>query len=79
MSTLVQAAGNLILQLIMNSVRELYLPKMELFADVVGQRAELAPLYERAAAAIERRDADAAAEAIGTLTAAQESAMLGRR
>jgi hypothetical protein len=46
---------------------------------VVGQRAELAPLYERAAAAIARRDADAAAEAIGTLTAAQESAMLGRR
>ena len=79
MSTLVQAAGNLILQLIMNSVRELYLPRMELFAEVVGQRAELAPLYERAAAAIERRDADAAAEAIGTLTAAQESAMLGRR
>jgi len=79
MSTVVQAAGNLILQLIMNSVRELYLPKMELFADVVGQRAELAPLYERAAAAIDRRDADAATEAIGRLTAAQESAMLGRR
>lgn len=79
MSTLVQAAGNLILQLIMNSVRELYLPRMELFADLVGQREELAPLYERAAAAIHGRDADAAAEAIGTLTAAQESAMLGRR
>jgi hypothetical protein len=50
---------------------------MELFVDVVGQRAELAPLYERAAAAIHRRDADAAAEAVGKLTAAQETAMLG--
>ena len=29
MSTLVQAAGNLILQLIMNSVRELYLPSID--------------------------------------------------
>jgi GntR family transcriptional repressor for pyruvate dehydrogenase complex len=79
MSTIVQAAGNLVLQLIMNSVRELYLPKMELFADVVGQRAELAPLYEQAARAIDRRDAAAAAEAVGKLTAAQEAAMLRRR
>jgi GntR family transcriptional regulator, transcriptional repressor for pyruvate dehydrogenase complex len=76
MSTLVQAAGNLILQLIMNSVRELYVPNMKPFANVVAQRTQLAPLYEQAAAAIAGRDADAAAAAIGRLTAAQEASML---
>lgn len=78
MSTLVQAAGNLILQLIMNSVRELYLPGMERFADLVARRAQLAPLYERAAVAVAARDAGVAAAAIGALTAAQEASMLGR-
>ncbi len=76
MSTLVQAADNLILQLIMNSVRELYLPSIEQFANLVAERPQLAPLYEQAAAAIEQRDADAAAAAIATLTAAQEASML---
>jgi DNA-binding FadR family transcriptional regulator len=76
MATLVQAAGNLILQLIMNSVRELYLPSMEKFTAVVSERARLAPLYERAARAIAARDADAAAEAIASLSAAQEASML---
>ncbi len=76
MSTLVKAAGNLILQLIMNSVRELYLPSIDRFTQVVSERARLAPLYERAAAAIAERDADAAAEAIASLTAAQEASML---
>ncbi len=76
MATLVQAAGNLILQLIMNSVRELYLPSMEKFTAVVSERARLAPLYERAARAIAERNADAAAEAIASLSAAQEASML---
>ncbi len=77
MSTLVQAAGNLVLQLIMNSVREVYLPDMGRFTNLVADRVRLAPLYTQAADAVRERDAGAAAEAIGQLTAAQEASMLG--
>ena len=52
MVAVVEAAGNLVFQLIMNSVRELYLPNASSFAAVVADRAELAPLYQRAAEAI---------------------------
>lgn len=79
MSTLVDAAGNLIFQLIMNSVRELYGPNMELFAGVVSGREELIPLYEAGAAAVAGGDAQAAAEAIDRLTRVQEARMLDAR
>jgi GntR family transcriptional regulator, transcriptional repressor for pyruvate dehydrogenase complex len=75
MSTIVEAAGNLVFQLIMNSVRELYLPRIELFAPVVADRPALAPLYGRAAEAVSARDGDAAAETISELAAAQERHM----
>lgn len=76
MSTLVEAAGNLIFQLIMNSVRELYGPKMKLFTAVVAERERLVPHYEAGAEAIAAGDAGAAAEAIQRLTGAQEAQML---
>jgi DNA-binding FadR family transcriptional regulator len=76
MSTVVEAAGNLVFQLIMNSVRELYLPKIDSFTPVVAAREELEPLYLRAAAAIQNGDATEAAEAIGALAGAQEQRML---
>ena len=41
MAAVVEAAGNLVFQLIMNSVRELYLPRAESFAAVVAARHEL--------------------------------------
>jgi GntR family transcriptional regulator, transcriptional repressor for pyruvate dehydrogenase complex len=75
MVTVIDAAGNLVFQLIMNSVRELYLPRIESFARVVASRAELTPLYARGAAAIQAGDAAGAAEAIGSLAAAQEQRM----
>ncbi len=75
MSTIVEAAGNLVFQLIMNSVRELYLPRIELFTPVVADRPALAPLYERAAEAVSARDGDAAAETISELATAQERHM----
>jgi GntR family transcriptional regulator, transcriptional repressor for pyruvate dehydrogenase complex len=75
MAQLVEAAGNLVFQLIMNSVRELYLPHAAAFAPLVADRNELAPFYERAAAAIARRDADDAAAAVTELAAAQEARM----
>jgi len=76
MVALVEAAGNLVFQLIMNSVRELYLPHADAFAALVANRAELAPLYARTAAAVGAGDGEAAAAAIEALAAAQGAGML---
>jgi GntR family transcriptional regulator, transcriptional repressor for pyruvate dehydrogenase complex len=75
MATVIEAAGNLVFQLIMNSVRELYLPRIESFGRVLSNRPELNPLYERAAHAIGAHDPDGAAQAISALAAAQEERM----
>jgi GntR family transcriptional regulator, transcriptional repressor for pyruvate dehydrogenase complex len=75
MAALVEAAGNLIFQLIANSVRELYLPNAEQFAGLVADRAVLAVHYAAAAAAVRDRDGDAAAAAIEALARGQEAAM----
>jgi DNA-binding FadR family transcriptional regulator len=71
MAALVEAADNLVFQLIMNSVRELYLPQADAFAALVARRDQLAPLYRRAAAAVSSCDAEAAAAAIDELATAQ--------
>jgi DNA-binding FadR family transcriptional regulator len=76
MACVIEAAGNLVFQLIMNSVRELYLPRATEFVDVVADRANNAPLYDAVAEAIAKRDAGAAAAAIGTLATAQERRMV---
>jgi GntR family transcriptional repressor for pyruvate dehydrogenase complex len=76
MAVLVEAAGNLVFQLIMNSVRELYLPRADAFAELVSHRDELAGLYARAAAAVNAADANGAAAAIDELAAAQGSWMV---
>jgi GntR family transcriptional regulator, transcriptional repressor for pyruvate dehydrogenase complex len=77
MAAVVDAAGNIVFQLIMNSVRELYLPRIAAFTGIVAGRDAWAPLYERAVAAIAARDGDGAAEAIAELAEAQQQAMLG--
>ena len=79
MVAVIEAAGNLVFQLIMNSVRELYLPNASSFAMVVAGRAELAPLYSLAAKAIRDREPEEAAAAIGALAGAQEARMVGRK
>ena len=79
MSALVQAAGNLVFQLIMNSVRQLYLPHAERFSALVAGRAELAPMYVAVAEAIGAREDDRAAEQIGRLAAAQEARVVRER
>jgi GntR family transcriptional repressor for pyruvate dehydrogenase complex len=71
MATLVEAAGNLVFQLIMNSVRELYLPHADAYVALVSHRDELAELYARAAAAVNAADANGAAAAVDELAAAQ--------
>ncbi len=73
MAVIVEAAGNLVFQLIMNSVRELYLAQAELFTAMLADRDALAPLYARAAAAIADRDSDGAAAALTELASAHES------
>lgn len=78
MAALVEAAGNLVFQLIMNSVRQLYLPNAGSFVEMV-RGGELAPLYERAAASIRKRDAEGAARSVAELASAQEERMVGRR
>src|SRR3954469_10717580 len=73
---LVEAARNVVLLLVMNSIREIYLERGELFQAVVADRAELAPLYERAARAVARGQAAAAARAVEELASAQERALM---
>jgi len=77
MAALVEAAENLIFQLVMNSVRELYLPRAQAFAALVSELEELVPLYLQVAEAVASRDREGAAEAIAELTAAQEARLGG--
>ncbi len=77
MAAVIEAAGNLVFQLIMNSVRELYLPHAELFTALVARREQLLPLYAHVAETIEAGDADAAATATAALAEAQEARMAG--
>ena len=67
----VEAADNLVLALVMNSIRHVYFQRADLFARVVDRHAELAPLYERAARAIADRRPDDAAAATRALADAQ--------
>ena len=76
MAMLVESAGNLVFQLMMNSVRQLYLPRASAFAAIVGQREELARLYPSVADAVDAGDGERAAEAIGRLAAAQAARWL---
>ena len=73
---LVEAAGNVVLLLVMNSIREVYLRRGELFQAVVAERAALAPRYERAAHAVARGDGAAARRAVAELAAEQERALM---
>jgi DNA-binding FadR family transcriptional regulator len=73
MEVLVDAAGNVVFRLIMNSIRELYLGRAELFAALASDPAELAPLYRRAARAIEAGAGGRAAAAVVKLAEAQEA------
>jgi GntR family transcriptional repressor for pyruvate dehydrogenase complex len=77
MAGVVDAAGNIVFQLIMNSVRELYLPRIGAFGGIVAHRDAWAPTYLSAAEAIRAGDGDTAAAAIAELALAQEGATMG--
>jgi GntR family transcriptional repressor for pyruvate dehydrogenase complex len=82
MALIVAASGNVVFQLILNSIRQLYLEHAELFRAVVADPDELAPLYRRAAKAIAAGAetgagaAARAARAVSDLTRAQERRLL---
>jgi GntR family transcriptional repressor for pyruvate dehydrogenase complex len=76
MTELVEAAGNVVFVLILNSIRRLYFDHAELFEGVVAEREALPPLYRRAAEAIHARAPARAADALAKLTALQERGLL---
>lgn len=75
MAALVEAAGNVVFQLIMNSVRELYLPHAGAFAALVADRDALLPHYRAVATAVRDADRQGAAAAVELLASAQERNM----
>jgi GntR family transcriptional repressor for pyruvate dehydrogenase complex len=69
---LIEAAGNLVFSLVMNSIRHVYLGNAKLFAALVASPDELAPLYRRAARAVAAGNGAPAASAVRELAALQE-------
>jgi DNA-binding FadR family transcriptional regulator len=72
-AAVVEAAANVVFSLILNSVRAVYFEHAALFTPLVTE--ELRPLYERAADAIARRDAEGARAAVAELAERQERAL----
>jgi GntR family transcriptional regulator, transcriptional repressor for pyruvate dehydrogenase complex len=75
MATLVEAAGNLVFQLTMNSVRELYLPHVDAFSGLVANRSRLSGSYARVVDAVQCRDGDRALAAMEELADAQRASV----
>jgi GntR family transcriptional regulator, transcriptional repressor for pyruvate dehydrogenase complex len=74
MTTVIEAARNLVLALIANSIRDVYLQRLELFRAIVDGRGELG--YAKVAAAIAQRDGARARAAMTVLVRAQEARLL---
>lgn len=72
MTELVEASGNVVFVLILNTVRRLYLDNAHLFGALVADGGELAPLYRRVAAAVQAGEATRAAKAVARLAGEQE-------
>jgi GntR family transcriptional repressor for pyruvate dehydrogenase complex len=72
-AALVEASGNLVFQLILNSARAVYLEHEAFFHGLVSPDQE--PLYVRAAEAVAARDAQAAEAAVAELATRQERAL----
>jgi len=71
-----QAAGNLVFELILNAIRDLYFAHLDA-VPVTARPAELAPLYARVARAIEKGDAARARSAAFALATAQTGQVAG--
>jgi len=76
MAELVDASGNVVFVLVLNTVRRLYLDHAELLQAVVADYDLLSPLYARAARAVSDHADGRAAAAIARLAAEQERRIL---
>ena len=74
MTALVEASGNVVFVLILNTVRRIYLENADRLEAVAAP--DLAPLYERAARAIAGGEATRAANAVAKLAGEQERRLL---
>jgi DNA-binding FadR family transcriptional regulator len=75
-AVLIEAAGNVVFLLIMNSIRALYLDHLALFRPIVADRAALAEGYRAAAAAILAGEGEDAAARVRALAAVQEARLI---
>jgi GntR family transcriptional regulator, transcriptional repressor for pyruvate dehydrogenase complex len=71
-AVLIEAAGNVVFLLVMNSIRALYLENLELFRPLVSR----ADPYAEAARAVSAGDGDAAAATIAAIASDQEARLL---
>jgi GntR family transcriptional repressor for pyruvate dehydrogenase complex len=71
----VDAAANVVYVLIMNTLRDLYFARAELFRAVIGDLPQLVPLYAQAALAITQHDASDAARSVAQIAAIQEASL----
>ena len=71
-----QAAGNLVFELILNAIRDLYFAHLDA-VPVTARPAELAPLYARIARAVDERDAERARGAALELAGKQAAQVTG--
>jgi len=76
MAELVDASGNLVFVLVLNTVRRLYLDHAELLQAVVADHGQLVPLYARAAEAVSDGAAARAADVVAQLAGEQERRIL---
>jgi GntR family transcriptional repressor for pyruvate dehydrogenase complex len=70
---MIDAAENIVFVLIMNTLRDLYFARAELFRAVVHEHMNLAPLYAHAATAIATRDSQTASTVVGELARRQRA------
>ena len=75
-AVLIESAGNVVFLLVMNSIRALYLDRLELFRPIVSDRDGLVARYRAAARAVADGNGDAAAAEVFQLAAAQETRLL---
>lgn len=74
MTALVEASGNVVFVLILNTVRRIYLENADRLRAIAAP--DLAPLYAKAARAVSRRQPAAAAAAVAKLAGEQERRLL---
>lgn len=72
---MIDAAGNIVFVLIMNTLRDLYFAHAEQFRAVIAEHTALAPLYARAAAAIAARDEPGAFALVSELAGLQQASL----